>query len=113
MTHFFSPNPDENRTVRATWQDSRDSSTVWAKASASSTDPAFVAPGAVPWVLLEKAGVEAGPAGGDRLTATTFVQRLNPAGGVAPATGCASPADVGTQAFVPYTADYFFYRKAA
>jgi len=27
-THFFSPNPFENSTVRATWQHSRDTSTV-------------------------------------------------------------------------------------
>jgi hypothetical protein len=27
-THFFSPNPFENDTVRATWQHSRDTSTV-------------------------------------------------------------------------------------
>ncbi len=54
-----------------------------------------------------------GPTGGDKLTATTFIQRLNTSGGVAPSTGCDSFADVGKQAFVPYTADYFFYKKAA
>ena len=25
--------------------------------------------------------------------------------------GCSEPADVGAKAFVPYTADYFFYTK--
>ena len=110
-THFFSPNPSEGGTIRVTWQHSRDSSTVWAKLLQSSTDPNFVAPGAVAWVLLETAGVQAGPGGGDTLTATTFVQRLNTAGGLAPATGCASATDVGHQAFVPYTADYFFYKS--
>jgi len=54
-----------------------------------------------------------GPTGGHTLTATTFIQRLNTAGGGAPSTGCASSTDVGNQAFVPYTADYFFYKKAA
>ncbi|PYR41378.1 MAG: hypothetical protein DMF95_31190 [Acidobacteria bacterium] len=44
------------------------------------------------------------------LTEATFVQRLNTAGGVAPSTGCSGPTDVGNEAFVPYTADYFFYR---
>jgi hypothetical protein len=29
--------------------------------------------------------------------------------GLAPAVGCGSAADVGKQAFVPYTADYYFY----
>jgi Protein of unknown function (DUF3455) len=112
-THFFSPNPVETGTVRPTWQHSRDTSTVWAQALGSSTDPKFVAPGAIAWVLLRKAGVQAGPGGGDTLTATTFIQRLNTSGGLAPSTGCASSADVGHQAFVPYTADYFFYEKAA
>ena len=113
-THFFSPNPDENGTVRATWQHSRDTSTVWAQLvpGGSSTDPNFVEAGAIAWLLLQKAGVEEGPGGGDTLTATTFIQRLNTRGGVAPA-DCAGPADVGKRAFVPYEADYFFYRDAA
>jgi hypothetical protein len=56
ITHFFSPNPDENGTIRATWQHSRDTSTVWAMTIASSSDPTFVAPGAIPWLLLEVVG---------------------------------------------------------
>jgi len=56
ITHFFSPNPDENGTIRVTWQHSRDTSTVWAMAIASSSDPTFVAPGAIPWLLLEVVG---------------------------------------------------------
>jgi Protein of unknown function (DUF3455) len=121
ITHFFSPNPFENNTnrgvvaagmIRATWQDSRDTSTVWAMTNQSSSDPAFVEPGAIAWLLLEVVGAEDGPTGGHTLTATTFVQRLNTSGGIAPSTGCTS-LDVGAEAFVPYTADYFFYRKAA
>jgi hypothetical protein len=46
------------------------------------------------------------------LTATTFIQRVNTSGGVAPSTGCAASTDVGKQAFVPYTTDYYFYRAA-
>ena len=111
ITHFFSPNPEENGAIRATWEDSRDSSAVWASAVKSSTDAAFVAADAIPWVKLKKAGVLAGPDGGDRLTATSFVQRVHTAGGVAPATGCGSLAEVGKKAFVPYTADYFFYKS--
>jgi hypothetical protein len=110
ITHFFSPNPDESGIVRATWQDSEDTSTVWARAIASSTDPNFVAPGAIPWVLLQVVGAQAGPTGGERLSGTTFVQRLTTVGGAAPATGCNLPTDIGHEAFVPYTADYFFYR---
>jgi hypothetical protein len=112
-THFFGPNPEEDSTTRAAWQDSKDTSTVWGQVlqGDSSSDPAFVAPGAIPWLLVTKAGTQAGPTGGDRLTKTTFIQRVNTTGGVAPSTGCASTTDVGNQAFVPYTADYFFYRK--
>jgi hypothetical protein len=127
--HFFSPNPFETNTsptlvadgpIRATWQHARDSSTVWAKVRPadpnvpgdlgdSSTDPAFVKKGAVAWLKLTVTGTEDGPTGGDILSKTTFIQRLNTIGGVAPSTGCASPSNVGNQAFVPYTADYFFY----
>jgi hypothetical protein len=42
---------------------------------------------------------------------TTFIQRVNTVGGLAPSTGCANAADVGKKAFVPYTADYFFFSK--
>ena len=113
-THTFSPNPDEGGTVRAAWQHSRDTSAVWGAAlpGHSSADPAYVASGAIPWLLITAVGHRAGPTGGDTLTATTFIQRLNTTGGVAPATGCQSSADIGKSAFVPYTADYFFYRAA-
>ena len=111
ITHFLSPNPDENGTLRATWQHSRDTSAVWAGAIATSTDPAFVAPGAIPWLLLQIVGAQDGPAGGDRLTSSTYIHRLNTIGGVAPATGCTVAADSGKRALVPYEADYYFYRE--
>ena len=116
ITHFFSPNlaptdPDEAAdTIRATWQDS-DTSTVWAKATASAShtsDPGFVEEGAVAWLKLMVVGAQDGPRGGDTLSDTTFVERLNTSGGLAP-TDCTSQADVGKEAFVPYTADYFFF----
>jgi Protein of unknown function (DUF3455) len=113
VTHFFSPNPDENGLpIRATWQDSRDSSIFWGAATAVATfatDPNFVAPDAIAWVKLGRAGVQDGLGGGDNLSKATFVQRLNTTGGLAPSTDCALPADVGNKAFVPYTADYLFY----
>ena len=105
-THFFSPNPDD-RVVRVTWQDSRDTSTVWAKAVASAT----VDRNAVAWLKLEVVKTRQGPTGGNTLTDTTFLQRLNTRGGLPPATGCDVLSDVGHKAFVPYTADYFFYRN--
>ncbi len=110
ITHFLSPNPFENGTPRVTWQDSEDTSTVWAVTIAQSSDPAFVRPGAIPWFLLRVVGARAGPTGGDKLSKTTFVQRLNTSGGVAPSTGCTVPTDVGKVALVPYTATYFFFR---
>ena len=113
-THFFSPNPFENnKVIRATWQHSRDTSTVWGQVIGSSTDPNFVKPGAIAWLLVKNVGALAGPTGGDKLTKTTFIQRLNTVGGVAPSLGCSSQADIGRQAFVPYKADYFFYRDAS
>ena len=111
-THFLSPNPDENGVARATWQDSADTSAVWAGAIASSTDPAYVAPASIPWLLLRVVGSQEGPGGGSALGATTFIQRVNTAGGVAPATGCRSARDAGKKALVPYTTDDVFYRAS-
>jgi hypothetical protein len=110
ITHFLSPNPDEGDTPRATWQHSQDTSSVWAMAIESSSNPSFVAPGAIPWLLLQVVGAQNGPTDGPTLTATTFIQRLNTIGGLAPTTGCAAAEDVGKRAFVPYEADYFFYK---
>ncbi len=113
-THFFSPNnhpddPADKGVIRVTWEHSRDTSTVWAELVKQSSDANFVAPGAVAWLKLKRVGAQEGPGGGDTLTATSFIQRLNTQGGLAPASGCAALADVGKKAFVPYTADYFFY----
>jgi hypothetical protein len=110
-THFFSPNPFEGETIRPAWQHSRDTSTVWARLFAPpSTDSRFVAPGAIPWLVLEVVpDPQDRPKGGGALSRTTFIHRLNTLGGVAPSTGCVEPANVGRTAFVPYRADYFFY----
>ena len=108
-THFLSTNPSEG-VARATWQDSSDTSRVWARAVQSSTDPVYVEASAIPWLLLAAVGTEAGPLGGTVLTQTTFIQRLNTSGGVAPSTGCQTGNDVGRVALVPYTTEYYFYR---
>ena len=126
ITHNFSPNIDPNASdpntdpkvvadgaIRATWQ-YRDSSRVWAKVHG--TDPngkkgaVTVDSKAIAWLLLDGVGSLDGPTGGDKLTGTSFVQRLNTTGGLPPSTGCSSLTDVGNTAFVPYTADYFFYK---
>ena len=126
ITHYNSPNPFEPNTdpkvvapegtIRATWQ-YRDTSKVWAKVHATEQNgkkgAVTVDETAVAWLLLDGVGSLNGPTGGDKLTGTTFVQRLNTTGGLAPKTGCSSLTDVGNTAFVPYTADYFFYQKAS
>ena len=112
ITHFLSPNPFEqapnpfeNGLPRATWQDSEDTSKVW-----GATLQSVPVTGAIPLLLLQVVGAQDGPTGGDRLSETTFVQRLNTVGGLAPTTGCTLSTDVGKMALVPYTADYFFYK---
>jgi hypothetical protein len=110
ITHFLSPNPDEADLPRATWQHSQDTSRVWGRAIESSSDPDFVEPGAIPWLLLEVVGAEPGPVGEAQLTKTAYIQRIHTSGGAAPATGCDEVSDVGARALVPYEADYLFYR---
>ena len=112
INHFFSPNPFERGTIRATWQSTRNSSVFWGQlvqAATFATDPDFVAPDAIAWLLLSRAGVLEGSGNGDNLAEATFVQRVNTVGGLAPSIGCNSPADIGKTAFVPYEADYVFY----
>ena len=123
ITHNFSPNPFEpntdpkvvaDGTIRATWQ-YRDTSRVWAKVHANDETgkgAVTVDSKAIAWLLLDGVGSQKGPLGGDKLFLTTFVQRLNTTGGLAPKTGCSSLTDLGNTAFVPYTADYFFYKQA-
>jgi hypothetical protein len=108
LTHFPSLNPIEGGVARAAWQHSKDTSIVWALSIASSTDPDYVAPGAVAWLLLQAVGTQEGPNGGDKLTDTAYIHRVNTSGGPAPVGTC--PAVV-TRAFVPYEADYVFYKQ--
>ena len=91
ITHFFSPNPDPDPdgacTIRATWQDS-DTSTVWAKATALRV-PRRLTPTSsrrvpLPGSSLRWLEPRDGPRGGDTLSDTTFIQRLNTSGGLAP-----------------------------
>jgi hypothetical protein len=107
ITHFASrtqPAGDQTNPV-ATWQ-ANDNSTVWATKEKSLDSP----DGSIPWLLLKVVATTPGKAGGHRLTHTTYIQRVNTTGGVKPATACASPSDAGSKNFVPYTADYLFYR---
>ena len=106
-THFLSTNPLDGL-PRPTWQDAHDGSAVWGKVvGLPLTDSTYVAPGAIPWLLLEAAGTAVGPIGGEMLAKTTYIHRVNTQGGVAPAGACT----VGAIALVPYSTDYFFCRK--
>lgn len=109
LTHYQSENPLEADVIDATWQDSRDTSAVWARKIRGSVDPAFVDPGAIEWLLLGKTADRIGPDGGDRVTSAVFIQRVNTVGGKAPATGCGESM-INTRKLVPYEADYIFYR---
>ena len=111
MTHFLSANPMEGGRARPAWHHSADSSTVWGKGTAESLDPTFVKPNSIAWLRVEIAGAQRGPMGGSAIMQTTFIHRLNTSGGVKPTTGCDDSA-YGRIAFVPYTTDYFFYRRA-
>jgi hypothetical protein len=110
MTHFLSPNPAESNALRATWMDSDRTSSVWAMKVAESDDARFVEPGAIKWFLLQVKGAEEGSQRNDRLMKTTVIHRVNTSGGTAPASECTLTGDVGKTKFVPYTADYVFYK---
>ena len=64
--------------------------------------------GAIPWLRLQATLTTAGPDDGDRLLETTWIQRMNMTGGLAPSSGCSSTT-LGTEQDVPYTADDYFY----
>jgi hypothetical protein len=93
-THFAGP----------TWQ-ATDGSSVKGMSVATAPSPSGTA---IPWLLLRAVSTTTGTGGGTTLAATTFVQRVNTTGGVAPTSGC-DAAHVGATARVDYTADYFFY----
>ena len=69
-------------------------------ASVNSPDPA-----AIPWLLLR-----AKTSGEGTLARTTYVQRLNTVGGLAPASGCDS-AHLSAETRVNYSATYVFFRQ--
>lgn len=119
ITHFLSPDTNPNQNApnplpvgSPTWQGSLDSSVVWGKAVgsiAAGSDASCPTAGSISCLLLQSIGTQNGPAGGNFMTQTTYIQRLNTNGGSAPATGCSVAGDVGKQTLVPYTADYYFF----
>jgi hypothetical protein len=98
ITHFGGP----------TWQ-AKDGSSVVGRVDAT---PVTVDPTAIPWLRLAAASTTAGP-DGDRLVATTYIQRIATTDGLAPPAAECNATTAGTVAEVPYTADYYFWKKTA
>jgi hypothetical protein len=95
ITHFGGPS----------WQ-AKDGSKVVGKFEAG----VIVDETAVPWLKLSIASRTAGPDGGDRLLDTSFIQRINIVGGIAPPASECTAASAGRVVEVPYTADYVFWK---
>jgi Protein of unknown function (DUF3455) len=89
-THFAGP----------TWKSNSGSLVVGILAK----PPLIVDTNAIPWLLLSAAHTE----GPGIFADTSFIHRVNTAGGKAPLT---NGTFIGQVAEMPYTADYFFYRN--
>lgn len=113
ITHFLSTSPLDAAVSRPAWQDSRDMSMAWGNAVASSRDYHYVAPDAIPWLLLKIVETRPGLMNGvGRLEKASYIQRINTSGGMPPVdNSCDRSSDVGKKALVPYRADYVFYRS--
>ena len=109
-THFQSKNPFRGDALHAAWLHSRDTSQVWATRYTGSSDPNYVAPGAIEWLLLEMSGAQVGPTGGNKLAGTRFIHRVNTVGGVKPPAAECTSATINTRKLVAYEADYYFYQ---
>ena len=88
--------------TRPAWESESGSRVVGARTAA----PVTVTPGAIPWLILN--AVSTNTVGPGIFERTTYIQRVNTTGGLAPA---AAPTQLGQEARVPYTAEYFFYRE--
>jgi hypothetical protein len=85
-----------------TWESTRDRSSVKGAVRQRQDGGA----GNIPWLLLA-----ATPSASEgRFAGVTSVQRVATHGGVEPAGGC-DASSVGREVRVPYTADYYFYKR--
>jgi hypothetical protein len=91
-THFAGP----------TWKTKDGSTVVGARVNGVKVDPT-----AIDWLLQS-----ATPSKKGRLSGTTFIQRVETTGGLAPAPGTCTAATAGTTAEVPYTAVYHFWKAS-
>ena len=87
-----------------TWE-GNDGSQVVGAARATANSPS---PDAIPWLLLEARANQ----GTGVFSTVSFIQRLDTAGGRAPADGC-DAAHAGQELRVDYTATYAFYYPSA
>ena len=85
-----------------TWESSSDRSSV----KAAPRERQDAGAGNIPWLLL--AATPAATEG--RFARVTSIHRIATRGGVAPTDGC-DASKVGQEARVPYTADYYFYKR--
>ena len=97
-SHFGVPIPPR---IHPAWQSNSGSKVVGALPPAA----VIMDTNAIPWLRLQALTTE----GPGIFAETTFIQRVNTTGGKAPST---DGTFVGQVARVPYSADYFFYRKA-
>jgi hypothetical protein len=88
-THYAGP----------TWESNSGSRLVAARQTSCTPDTT-----AIPWLLLQTVSTD----GPGIFNSVTYVQRVNTAGGLAPA---APGPYVGAETKVPYTAEYYFYRS--
>lgn len=89
-THYVGP----------TWESNSGSKVVAARVPGTGCTPDS---SAIPWLILKKVSSE----GPGVFSTTTFIQRLNTTGGIAPTV---PGTVVGERREVPYTAEYYFYR---
>lgn len=81
-----------------TWEDNDGSKVIGARVASVTVNSS-----AIPWLLLQATSTS----GDGTFTGTTYIQRLNTFGGLAPTT---PGSTAGEEALVPYIADYYFYR---
>lgn len=96
MTHFAGPS----------WQ-TTDGSKVMAVLDENAS--ITVDQTAIPWLRLRVTSHTAG-ADGDRLAGTTYIQRLQTTGGLAPSPELCNAGSLGDVAEIPYTAVYAFWK---
>ena len=87
-----------------TWQAADGSKVIGKRDKGINVDPT-----AIDWLRLVADSTSAG-ADGDRLEDTTYIQRINTVGGLAPAAADCDADAAGERREVPYTADYVFFK---